>query len=1033
MVTPMIEGVEGGAEGKAVGRRRYVTILFSDLSRSTDLAAALEAEDYADVLATLRSACESVIPAHGGIIVQIQGDGVLAMFGYPDVGEYDGRRAAEAALDLHETIRGIGADREAIGGAALALHTGIHAGLVLVDEGDSVRGRFGVLGRAVNIAARLSDEARANEILVSEETLAAEAYFFETGERRVLKLVGVDPPISVRAVIGRAAVETRLEARARRGLAPFVGRAAELARLSLALEEARVGRIRYFAVAAPPGMGKSRLAGEFLAQAAAAGCQIHRGYCESYLSAEPLQPFLQILRKLGGLRPAMAPLSAAEAITKVLGEIDPALRIYRDALLRELSLPSPGGKHDLPSTPHGTVGALKAVFAALAKRGPLVLFIDDWQWADDATRQVLAGIRSLDSCPILVLVATRDDAPAGVGLNNAELLSLAPFTDAESQQTIARLIPSQNPFLMEEIRTYCGGNPLFIEELCHAPLHRAVDLETNGRRIRRTPGGAAWLSGLIESRLGRLEAAEAELVRLASVIGNVIPLWLLESISGYGAEHPILRAVADHDFILEGESPGTLRFKHAIARDVIYDSVGLRERTRLHGQVAQALRRYAAGGVEEEWYEPLAYHFAASGAVAEAARYAERAGDKAMASSALDRAQLQYRSALDAIDQLESSPAHYERWMTILEKLATACVFDPSRDQLPVLERAIERAEAADDRKGLASAEFWLGYVNYALGEQSAARQHFERALAEAQALGEESLALRIQATLGQSSAAAGDYQKALTLLEPVIAGKHSGSRRGRPSVGFVYTLACKASVLGDQGAFADAHACFEEALDAVSHVGFEVAGSVLCWRSGVWLWQGRWAEARQCALEAQQIAEQVKSLYIYTMGVCLGAYAHWVSNRDGTSLQTMRDATAWLASRDRGLFISLNYGWLVDATAGSGRWPEARLYAARAIQRGRKLDRLGGAMAWRGLARAAAAGKSRGPARRYLDLAMRTADLRGSAHERAVSWLCDAEISHALGHTGEARALLHRASEALESLGMAWHLDEARRLERLL
>jgi len=1028
----MGQGVEGGAEGNAFARRRYLTILFSDLSQSTDLSTTLEAEDYAEVLTALREACEMVIPAHGGIIVQIQGDGILAMFGYPDVGEYDGRRAAEAALDLHERVRGLGASRAATGGGGLSLHTGIHSGLVLVDEGDAVRGRFSLLGRPVNIAARLSDEASPDEILVSEESLAAEAYFFETSERRSLKLAGVAPEISVRAIIGRATVETRLEARARRGLAPFVGRAAELARLSIALEEARSGRLHYLAMAGPPGMGKTRLASQFLIKAAAEGCQIYRGYCESYLSAEPLQPFLQILRKLGGLEPSMAPRSAAEAITTALREIDHHLLIYRDVLLRELSLPAPDGKHDRPA-PHSTVGAFKALFAALAERGPLVLFIDDWQWADDATRQVLGGIRSLDDRRILVLIATRADAPADVGLNNAELLSLPPFTEAESKQTIAGLNPGQNPFLMQEIHSYCGGNPLFLEELCHSPPGTPVELEARGHRIGRARGGAAWLSGLIESRLERLEPAEAELVRIASVIGNVIPLWLLEAMSGYGPEHPILRALAEHDFIHNGESPGTVRFKHAIARDVIYDSVGLRERTRLHGQVAQALRRSAGGGSEEELYEPLAYHFAASGAAAEAARYAERAGDKAMATSSLDRAQLQYRAALEAMERLEPSPVHHQRWMSILEKLATACVFDPSRDQLPVLQRAIDRAGAAADSKGLATAEFWLGYVNYALGEQSAARAHFERALTQAREIGDPSLILRVQATLGQASAAAGDYPRALTLLDPVVAVKHSSPRRGQPSVGFVYTLACKASVLGDQGAFAEAHACFEEALDAVRLVGHEVSGSLLCWRSGVWLWQGRWEEAQACALEARRIAEQVKSLYIYTMSVCLGAYAHWVVHRDGASLQAMRDATAWLASRDRGLFISLNYGWLVDAMAGSRRWSETRIYAARAIRRGRRLDRVGEAMAWRGLARAAVAGQTRRPTRYYLDQAMRVADLRGSAHERAVTWLCDAEISLSMGAPGQARALLDRAGEAFETLGMDWHLGEARRLGGLL
>ena len=91
----------GGSTG---ARRRYLTVLFSDLSNSTDLSEGMETEDYADLLSGLRRACQDVIPRHGGTIVQMRGDGILAIFGHPEPGEDDGRRATEAALDLHERI-----------------------------------------------------------------------------------------------------------------------------------------------------------------------------------------------------------------------------------------------------------------------------------------------------------------------------------------------------------------------------------------------------------------------------------------------------------------------------------------------------------------------------------------------------------------------------------------------------------------------------------------------------------------------------------------------------------------------------------------------------------------------------------------------------------------------------------------------------------------------------------------------------------------------------------------------------------------
>jgi tetratricopeptide (TPR) repeat protein len=106
---------------------------------------------------------------------------------------------------------------------------------------------------------------------------------------------------------------------------------------------------------------------------------------------------------------------------------------------------------------------------------------------------------------------------------------------------------------------------------------------------------------------------------------------------------------------------------------------------------------------------------------------------------------------------------------------------------------------------------------------------------------------------LGQACAAACDYDKSILLLDEAIVAKRQRHKSNRPAVGFAYTLACKASVLGDRGRFEETYQCFDEALASVQGAAHEVEGSILCWRSGVSLWQGRWDEARQCAQDAQR------------------------------------------------------------------------------------------------------------------------------------------------------------------------------------
>lgn len=1007
------------------GIRQYLTLVFSDLSGSTELGAEMEAEFYADLMTRLRGLYQQVVAAHGGTVVRMQGDGMLAMFGHPQSQEDDGRRATRATLELHRRVGEIAGSETLPGGVTLSLHSGIHAGLVLVDEGDVVRGRYELLGNAPNVAARLSTLAGRDQVLVTEETLGRWRDGFDTGERRLIELRGKQEALAVYEVYGVAAGETGLAARARRRVTHFVGRLRELDRLDAALREALAKReFRHVAIVAPAGAGKTRLAEELLLRAATLGWRLLRGYCESELSAEPLQPLLQMLRATLGLGSERSAAASLEALDAALAAHGTALDVHRPALLDLLSLAPEGAR---PTSAGRRLAALQAWFEQISVDAPLLVFVDDWQWADAATREVLAALRRLPRRAIVLLVTTRGFDAGDADLQMASVLALSPLDDQAALETIQRLLPGGDPFVAREIRRYAGGNPLFIEELCHSVAHGGGD-----RRPGRGLGGAAWLAMLIASRVSRLPAREAELVRAAAVIGTVIPAWLLERLTGCRRDDPMLQSLADADLIFPGELPGTLRFKHGVTRDVIYDAVGLHRRRALHLRAAQALEQPRVDGGEEP-LEALAYHYGAAGETARGAQYAEGAGDKAVQAAALDRAQSLYRAAMDAIEQSETGRDGYRRWMAIAQRFALTAVFDPSDASIALLRRAVERAQAHHDDAALAGTAYWLGYLTFAVGDSRGAIEHCERALAAARRIGDEPLAVQIRATLGQALGAAAQYGRALGLLDEAITIKRQHRSSGRPAVGSAFSLATHGAVLADLGRFDEAHASFDEALEVVQGTGHWVEGSIRCWRAGALLWQGRWTEAREAADAARRDGERVRSLYIFAMGRSLAAYADWMLDPGPLPLQSLTESTGWLVARGKRLYLSLNHGWLAEALTDVGHRSDARWHAAAALRRARALDRLGEAMTGRALARLAAVDGDSAAVTRHLQRAWRAAQERRSPHEAAVTDWTAALLAERAGRRVEAQERLGQALEAFQRLRMDWHRDRALALGRRL
>ena len=610
--------------------RRVVTVLFADVTGSTELGERLDPEHLREVMASYFAAMREEIEAEGGTVEKFIGDAVMAVFGVPAAHEDDPVRALRAALRMRERLSDVNDHLMAARGVTLQIRIGVNTGEVLASV-DPKPGEPMVTGDAVNVAARLQSAAEPGGILASERT-ARGARGFRFGGATNLDLKGKGAPVPALELLeGAAAIQDRGVP----GLhAPMVGRDEELSLLlTMFRRSAAEGRPNLVTIYGDAGVGKSRLTAEFLLRAERDGATVIRGRCLPYGEGITYWPLAEILKGYAGVLDSDPPELALEKIRKAGRELltedvtsDPGRATAALAFTVNVADPEfDFGSMEPREVRQEVHAGWRSFFSALAAETPLVVIVEDIHWADPALLDLLDESSERVVGPVLFVCPSRPDLAAtrpawGGGRRNHSSIALDPLTPEQADRLVHELLTIDDlpASVHARILERAEGNPFFLEEI----VRQLID---EGHLVRE---GDRWraldeiervvipdtVQAVLAARFDLLDGQDKRVLQAAAVVGRVFwpgPVGLLAHLPDEAIDAS-LRVLEDRELVvsrltssLAGQQE--LIFKHVLIRDVAYESLPRRDRTDAHAAVAGWIEE-TAGDRSGEMAELLAYH-----------------------------------------------------------------------------------------------------------------------------------------------------------------------------------------------------------------------------------------------------------------------------------------------------------------------------------------------------------------------------------------------------------------------------------------
>ena len=674
VTAPAAAPAEAASPSTPSAERRQLTVMFADLAGSTALSTCLDPEDMRRVLHTYQNTVTGEIVRVGGHVAKLMGDGVLAYFGWPLAHEDDAERAVQAGLAIVVAVSRLSTPA----GEPLAARVGIATGLVVVGDlvGEGAAREEAVIGETPNLAARLQETASPGAVVIADGTRRLLGELFELRELGPTWLKGFAQPVGRFQVLREHPAGSRFEARQSGRALPMVGRDQELALVLERWRQAVAGEGQAVLLVGEAGIGKSRLIQAALDTVAEGENIALRYQCSPHHTGTAMWPVIQQLGFAADFKPMDPETTKIDKLEALLrqGVEDISEAVPLIAVLLGIDANGRYPAQDL--TPHQqrarTLAVLVEQLLGLARRRPVLMVVEDAHWIDPTTLELLGqALDQIVGARVLMLLTSRpDNQPSLGGHPHVTRLTLNRLGRSPTEAMVARLTGgiSLPPEVLEEIAARTDGVPLFVEELTKAVLEAGT-----------AGSGAAVPISLHASLMARLDRVPGvkEVAQVAACIGREFAYPLLAEVSSL--PEPELRGALDRLAAAElvfrrGMPPeASYTFKHALVRDAAHESLLKTYRQELHARIVQALEECFPETVDTQ-PELLAQHCVEAGRTERAVDYWQRAGQQALARSAMAEAVAHLTRGLEVLKGLPHGRERQQRELGLQLALGRASI-----------------------------------------------------------------------------------------------------------------------------------------------------------------------------------------------------------------------------------------------------------------------------------------------------------------------------------------------------------------------